>query len=924
MRQRLWIMLGLLILGTLFISLPLLGQATKPDFVLSGKYDGGKVYLKWTGLPGDSVRMNYIYRGISGTMTPVVRLDSTTKFEFVDQSPPKVALPLTYSVGALMKNGTFRSSNTVEVRPVESVIITSIPRETGAINTPYTYQVIAVSTDAGATLQYALSAKPERMTIDSARGLIQWTPTQRGFFKTSVVVTSSKGARAEQTFTITISGPAGTVSGLITDLLGKPVANVAVLLMPRTAALTPQYKGYTDPLGKYMVAGVDSGTYFARAIPTSGNFMEQWFDGVTVQERATPILVKPNITSTVNFVLGAKNDVVQITSRPLESAAPNVPYSYQVTATSSDPAAMLKYQLSVRPDGMNIDSVRGLISWLPAAKGSFKVAIVVVSSKGGRAEQSFGITVSGPGGSVAGSVRDTLNKPVAGVYIQLYQANGTQASDLKIISDAAGAFIFARVDSGKYFARAIPTRGDFGEQWYNGALTLDKATPVVVLPNTVTTVNFTLKVKAIPPQFSVSGTALDETKKVMREATVVFTSTMLTTVNPTSSIISPEAVYKVRADSTGKYAIKLPQSTYTVMATAPGFVTMFFDGKPDVLTATPLKLSRDTSGINFTLKSISSIATGKISGSVIDSATKAGLRSKVIAYRVQGAKIYLDGLGVYPAEADSTGKYTIANLLPGDYIVLALPLGPYAPTYYSLNGSTTNWERATKIGINGNSVTGITISAKPLVRRVPGYNSISGLVSISGMPGDGVQSGNAAGAIVYALLNPDDVAGFGITDETGKFFIEELAPGSYTLVVDKVNFVSGASAKANSVFNTVVGEASPSATASLTLSPLLLTAVEEKTSHPEEFVLEQNYPNPFNPSTAIKYQLAASSFVTLRVYDMLGRDVATVINRMETSGIHTAMWDGKDDRGESVASGIYLYQLRVGHSVMTRKMLLLR
>ncbi|MCX6134759.1 MAG: YCF48-related protein [Ignavibacteriales bacterium] len=93
---------------------------------------------------------------------------------------------------------------------------------------------------------------------------------------------------------------------------------------------------------------------------------------------------------------------------------------------------------------------------------------------------------------------------------------------------------------------------------------------------------------------------------------------------------------------------------------------------------------------------------------------------------------------------------------------------------------------------------------------------------------------------------------------------------------------------------------------------------------PQAFSLSQNYPNPFNPTTVISYELPANSFVTLKIYDLLGREIATVVNEMGTPGVYTARWDGKSDRGESLSSGVYLYELRAGTSVMTRKMVLLR
>jgi FlgD Ig-like domain len=93
---------------------------------------------------------------------------------------------------------------------------------------------------------------------------------------------------------------------------------------------------------------------------------------------------------------------------------------------------------------------------------------------------------------------------------------------------------------------------------------------------------------------------------------------------------------------------------------------------------------------------------------------------------------------------------------------------------------------------------------------------------------------------------------------------------------------------------------------------------------PARFALEQNYPNPFNPVTAISYQLSAVSVVTLRVYDVLGREVSILVNGVGEPGVHTVQWNGKNDRGETVSSGIYLYQLRTGNLVMTRKMVLLK
>ena len=88
---------------------------------------------------------------------------------------------------------------------------------------------------------------------------------------------------------------------------------------------------------------------------------------------------------------------------------------------------------------------------------------------------------------------------------------------------------------------------------------------------------------------------------------------------------------------------------------------------------------------------------------------------------------------------------------------------------------------------------------------------------------------------------------------------------------------------------------------------------------PTEFRLEQNYPNPFNPTTAIAYQLPGANRVTLRVYDLLGKEVATLVDEERPAGSYTATFDAAH-----LASGTYIYRLTAGAFVQTRTMVLVR
>jgi uncharacterized protein (UPF0297 family) len=93
---------------------------------------------------------------------------------------------------------------------------------------------------------------------------------------------------------------------------------------------------------------------------------------------------------------------------------------------------------------------------------------------------------------------------------------------------------------------------------------------------------------------------------------------------------------------------------------------------------------------------------------------------------------------------------------------------------------------------------------------------------------------------------------------------------------------------------------------------------------PSEFTLSQNYPNPFNTSTKIEFALKNSGFVSLNIYDILGRKVRTLVSEDLSIGNKSIVWDGKDDSGKEVASGTYFYRLKIGDFSETKRSVLLK
>ena len=93
---------------------------------------------------------------------------------------------------------------------------------------------------------------------------------------------------------------------------------------------------------------------------------------------------------------------------------------------------------------------------------------------------------------------------------------------------------------------------------------------------------------------------------------------------------------------------------------------------------------------------------------------------------------------------------------------------------------------------------------------------------------------------------------------------------------------------------------------------------------PDKHSLHQNYPNPFNPETIIPYDLPENIFVNITIYDLLGRQVKTLVNQVQNTGFNSIQWNATNDYGEPVSAGIYLYQIQAGTFYQTRKMALLR
>ena len=90
------------------------------------------------------------------------------------------------------------------------------------------------------------------------------------------------------------------------------------------------------------------------------------------------------------------------------------------------------------------------------------------------------------------------------------------------------------------------------------------------------------------------------------------------------------------------------------------------------------------------------------------------------------------------------------------------------------------------------------------------------------------------------------------------------------------------------------------------------------------YSIQQNYPNPFNPITILEFNIPFKCLVNITIYDLIGKKVKTLLNQTQNAGQRSIIWDATDDYGQPVSAGIYLYQIKAGQYVSTKKMVLLK
>lgn len=271
------------------------------------------------------------------------------------------------------------------------------------------------------------------------------------------------------------------------------------------------------------------------------------------------------------------------------------------------------------------------------------------------------------------------------------------------------------------------------------------------------------------------------------------------------------------------------------------------------------------------------------------------------AYALQSAASQWNGI-IFDGWDDS-------ELTRGDEVTITGTVAEYDPEWHFKYDNNTKLINIASITMNssGNSIAPMIVSTEDLNHDADEVESYEGcLVTVNN--------------VTVSSLNQYD---WSIVDDSG---VECLIDDDMaTMAAD--NFMSGL--EEGSTLSTVSGIFNFSfGTYKIQIRDLAdlgqLGIEDEFDGIIREFALYPNYPNPFNPETRIRFQLAETSDVKLMIYDVLGHRIKTLLAERMTAGQHVVNWDGTDENGISVASGMYIYRIKAGDFIDHRKMLLVR
>jgi hypothetical protein len=352
-----------------------------------------------------------------------------------------------------------------------------------------------------------------------------------------------------------------------------------------------------------------------------------------------------------------------------------------------------------------------------------------------------------------------------------------------------------------------------------------------------------------------------------------------------------------------------------VAAEKDAYYVTFFGQKFDPFNAEFILLENDSVKTANIILPKEEITSNSVSGRVYDSLSGTPLYKGIVIVRngnhnptkvSSSSSSSIATSGTYTAFINGTGLYRIDNIIEPDYYYIQSFSDYFVPSYYNSSGaSQIFWQNADSVYIDSE------INNKhifmPRDSSLGGGNAL-GSVSINTKSGDLISD-----VIIYAqpVTNDTSVFNYAFTSQFGNFKIPFLPYGDYRLIAQKIGYYNGYSSTFTiDSLNTTIGNLD------ITLIPL---SADENPFIPENHILLFNYPNPFNPKTTIGFTLPFSSEVELKVFNLLGEEVKTLLREHLSPGKYEIDFDA-----EGLTSGTYFVILKTKEGIKVQKIILLK
>jgi len=698
---------------------------------------------------------------------------------------------------------------------------------------------------------------------------------------------------------------AGTV---IAESDSLPLANAHVVAFLRVNPRVARH-AVTDENGNYLIDALPPGSFAVLA--DALGYRAEYYDNVQRLEDATLVNIDGTETEEdINFALGIASAIRGVVTSeadgsPIAGARVHVfdsPFFnarlpiFRETRTNADG----EYILQVRPGEYYVfATAEGFNGEFYDNTTNLKEAdLVTVFADSHTTGIDFALSRRG---SISGTVtNETNNEPIIGAVVEAFSETplinfANSIAGFRARTDSSGNYTIENVPSGKYLV--VAHAEGYLPEFFEEAASKDSADLVVVEDNAnVEGIDFTLERGG-----SISGLVASESDSLPIAGALVkvFTS-------------NAGRLLRTYTGNNGEYQVGgLPTGTYFVQVIARGFFSEFYDNARNIHDADSVEVRapRETSGIDVYLEP-KERRHGTIAGRVISDVDETPIfGAVVIAVRpnLRVPQITFSG---------PDGNYELTDLPPGRYFVFAWAEGFIGEFYRDAPA----FRLADVVIVESNQITdGIDFDLAP--REQTGIYIVRGKVVVSS-PGNSIASDQPIeGALVQAKVN-GEIEANAVTDANGEYIFFDLPAGVYEMEATAAGF-----ADATFSSDVVVGEGHDADEVNLTMTIDNVTDVGDDGTGalPEVFALYQNYPNPFNPQTTIKYQLSQTSQVTLKIFNILGQEVRTLVNKQQPAGTYSVQWDGKDNLGRQASSGIYIFQINAGDAFkISKRMLLLK